>query len=112
MNNLILQKTNFSFFADKTDILIKNIFGELEAVKIKNGDIKIRLLPEISLQSNFLTNLKYKDKSSEHYFKLIKNYQYAKDVINLEASINNDLLINFDKTYKVKNYSFTSNGKI
>jgi hypothetical protein len=112
INNLTIQKTNFSFFADKTDILIKDIFGKLEAAKIKNGDIKIRLLPEISLESNFLTNLEYKDKSFEHYSNLIKNHQFAKDVINLEASINNNLLIDFDKTYKVKNYSFTSNGKI
>ena len=112
INNLTIQKTNFSFFADKTDILIKDIFGKLEAAKIKNGDIKIRLLPEISLESNFLTNLEYKDKSFEHYSNLIKNHQFAKDVISLEASINNNLLIDFDKTYKVKNYSFTSNGKI
>jgi hypothetical protein len=112
IDNLTLKKTNFSFFADKTDILIKNIFGELEAVKIENGDIKIRLLPEILLESNFLTNLEYKDKSFKRYSNLIKNYQYAKDVINLEANIDNNLLINFDNTYKVKNYSFTSNGKI
>ena len=112
INNLTFKKTNFTFFADQTNISIKNIFGELEAVKIKNGDIRIRLLPEISLQSNFLTNLEYKDKSFEHYSNLIKNYQYAKNIINLEASINNNLSINFDKTYKVKNYSFTSNGII
>jgi hypothetical protein len=112
IDNLTLKKTNFSFFADKTDILIKNIFGELEAVKIENGDIKIRLIPEILLESNFLTNIEYKDKSFKHYSSLIKSYQYAKDVINLKASINNNLLINFDNTYKVKNYSLTSNGKI
>ena len=112
INNLILQKTSFSFFADKTDVLIKNIFGELDAIKIKNGDLKLKLSPEISLKSNFLTNLKYKNKSFINYTSLIKNYRYIKDIVSLEANINNNLSINFDKTYKVKNYSFASNGKI
>ena len=33
INGFILTETNFSFFADKTDILIKNIFGSLEGIK-------------------------------------------------------------------------------
>ena len=53
IDNLILQKTNFTFFADKTDMLIKNIFGELDVIKIKNGDLKLKLSPEILLESNF-----------------------------------------------------------
>ena len=34
LDNLKLSKTNLSFFADKNDILIKNIFGNLEDIKI------------------------------------------------------------------------------
>ena len=112
VNNLILQKTNFTFFADKTDILIKNIFGELDKIKIKNGDLKLELSPEILLESNFLTHLKYQDKSLVKYLNFVKNYKFVKDITHLEAIVKNNLSINFDKTYKIKNYNFASNGNI
>ena len=112
IDNLILQKTNFTFFADKTDMLIKNIFGELDVIKIKNGDLKLKLSPEILLESNFSTHLKFRGKSNIKYLNFMKDYKFAKDITGLEAIINNNLSINFDKTYKIKNYNFESNGDV
>ena len=40
-------------FLDKTDVLIKNLSGKTEMLDITNGDIQIKLLPEVSLESNF-----------------------------------------------------------
>ena len=57
--NLILTNTNFDFFADKSDVLIKNIFGELSFLKIKDGDLKIKLSPEIEINSNFISDIKF-----------------------------------------------------
>ena len=110
-NNLNIEKTNFDFFADKTDILLKNIFSNTEPFKVLDGDLKIKLFPEISLKSNFKTNLKY-NKHFKKYINFIKNFSNAKDITNFEASLNNSLVVNFDKTYKVKNYNYKSNGKI
>ena len=42
LNNMNLKETRLSFFADKNDILIKNIFGSLEDIKISDGDIKLK----------------------------------------------------------------------
>ena len=53
INGFILTETNFSFFADKTDILIKNIFGSLEGIKISDGDVKLNLEKEINIISSF-----------------------------------------------------------
>ena len=39
MNDLIFTQTNLNFFADKNDILIKNVFGNLADIKISDGDI-------------------------------------------------------------------------
>ena len=36
INNLNLEKTKFNFFADKEDILIKNISGKISDIKIDN----------------------------------------------------------------------------
>lgn len=110
-SDINLKKANFNFFADKTDILIKNIFSEAGPFSIKEGDLKLKMSPEIMLESNFKTTVRYNDKFT-NYDNLIKNFNYIKDLKNLEANLNNSFFINFDKTYKVKKYNFKSNGMI
>jgi len=39
-SEIYFKEGRLNFFADKNDVLIKNIFGTLEGVKISNGDIK------------------------------------------------------------------------
>ena len=109
--NINLNKTHFSFFADKSDVLIKNIFGEIGPISIKDGDVQLKLLPEISLVSNFRSNIKINNKS-ENYASLVKNFKYAKDMNSLNADLNNTFLINFDKTFKVKKYNYKNNGRV
>ena len=110
--NFIFKKTNFNFFADKTDVLVTNIFSELDNIKIVNGDLKLTLSPDITLQSNFFTNIRYTDQSFSKYPKILKNFKYAEDILNLEADLNNNLSIYFDKTYKIKKYNYKNDGKI
>ena len=52
-NEINLNRTNLSFFADKNDILIKNIFGNFNEIKISDGDIKLNFDSGIKLSSNF-----------------------------------------------------------
>ena len=111
INDLNLNNTNFNFFGDQSDILIKNIFSEAGPIKIIDGDLKVKLLPEISLESNFKTNLKIDDKNLK-FKNLMKKINYFENIKNLEANINNTFFINFDKTYKVKKYDYRSRGKI
>ena len=107
-NNIILENTNFDFFADKSDILIKKIFSETGPFKILDGDIKLKLSPEISIESNFKSNLRY----NKNFKNLIKDLKYTKYIDNLEANLNNSFSINLDKTFKVKNYNYKSTGLI
>ena len=111
ISNIDLNKINFSFFADKTDVLIKDISGETGPIKIKEGDLKLKLSSDISIEANFISNIKYNNKIT-NYKNLIKNLQYAKNIVSLEANLNNSILINLDKTYKVKKYEYKNNGKI
>ena len=104
-------KINFNFFADKSDVLIKNFSGESGPIKIKDGDLKLKLSPEISLESSFRSNTKYNNKSSK-YKNLLKSFKYTQNIINLDVNLNNNFSINLDKTYKVKKYNYKSNGKI
>tara|TARA_B100001093_G_C26828253_1_gene1014991 strand:+ start:291 stop:2477 length:2187 start_codon:yes stop_codon:yes gene_type:complete len=111
INNLNLSKTNFTFFADKTDILIKNLSGEMGPIEIKEGDIKLKLSSDITLESSFKSNIKYNNKMTMHN-DLIKNIKYGKNILSLEADLDNRFSINFDKTYKLKKYDYKSTGKI
>ena len=111
IDNIDLEKTSFSFFADKTDVLIKNISSEAGPIKLKEGDIKLKLSPEIEIESNFKTNINYNNKLKK-YANFIKDLDFAKDITNLEADLNSSFFINLDNTYKVKKYNFKSKGII
>ena len=111
VNNIDLEKTSFSFFADKTDVLIKNIFGETGPINLEEGDLKLKLSPEIEIESSFKTSIRY-NKKFKKYSNLIKYLDFAKDITNLEADLNNSFSINLDKTYKIKKYNFKSRGLI
>ena len=112
LNNLNLEKIKFNFFADKTDALITNIYEEGDFIKIQDGDIKLKISSGILLESNFKSLLNYNNRSFQSYKHLVKNQNYAENLINLEANLDNSFFINFDKTYKVKKYNFKNTGKI
>ena len=109
--NIGLEKTNFTFFADKTDILIKNFFTEIGPLKIKEGDIKINLSPTIDVESNFKSNLSY-DVNSDNYKKTLEKINFIQYVFNFDSNLNNFFKLKLDKTYKVKNYEYKNNGII
>ena len=111
LDNLDLTKSSFNFFADKTDVLIKNFYGEADIVKIEEGDLQLSLAPEISIQTNFKTKLNYIEKSNK-YLDIFTELEYLKNLRNLSAELNNIFSIDFDNTYKVKKYSYKNNGKI
>ena len=105
-----IENTEFSFFADNTDILIKNIFGRTNLFKFMDGDLRISLTPEVTIESNFKTN--FKNFNNKKIIKLNKNLELVEGVVAFEADLNNTFFVNFDKTYKVKRYELKSNGKI
>ena len=112
LNNLYLEKVNLSFFTDKNDTLIKNIFGKLEDIKIDNGDIRINLENGIKLNSNFNTIVNLNEKLLFKYSKLFKNFDLLKNLKSIKADFNNNIFIDLDKTYKIRDYKYSISGKI
>ena len=53
--NSSLTNTSFAFFADKEDVLIKNINGDFDNSKITEGNLKIVLLDDIRIESKWET---------------------------------------------------------
>ena len=111
-DEIFLKDTSFEFFGDKSIILFKKINGEIDDISIKNGDIKLTISPEISIISNFNSNIKYQNSLENKYSKLFKKFKRLKELVEIEAVLKNNLKINFDKTYKIKDYNFSSRGEI
>ena len=111
IDGIEIDKTNFTFFADQTDILLKNILSKNEFFEIYDGDLKLSLSPEISLQTNFKTIVEVENKA-KNYFDIFTKIESLRDINYLKAELNNFITLNFDKTYKVKKYNYRSSGKV
>ena len=109
---IFLQDTRFEFFGDKSIILFKKINGEINGILVKDGDIKLTVSPEISIISNFNSDIKYQNSLKNGYSKLLKKFENFKEITEIEAVLKNNLKINFDKTYKIKDYNLSSRGEI
>ncbi len=109
--DLKLEDTKFSFFADKTDILIQNFFSQTQEIKIEDGDMKINLSPEIVIETNFKTIFNFNN-GLKKYSTFVTDINFINNITNVNGEQNNNLNLSFDKTYKLKNYSYRSNGKI
>ncbi len=109
--NMSLNKTEFRFFVDKTDVLLTNISGEFGPAKIKDGDLKLELSSEINLETNFNADLNYDDKILK-YENFLKDFALLKKFSNIKAELENSFLLRLDKTYKIEDYNLKSNGKI
>ena len=94
-------ETNFSI-----KVLSKNEFFE-----IYDGDLKLSLSPEISLQTNFKTVVEVENKAN-NYIDFFTKIESLRDINYLKADLNNFITLNFDKTYKVKKYNYRSSGKV
>lgn len=103
---------NLSFIADKKDILIKNIFGELEKIIISDGDLKLNLDNGIKLNSNFNSKIKYNEDLFLKYSKFLDKFELSKNIKIFEASLSNNISIDLDDTYKVEDYNYSISGKI
>ncbi len=104
-------ETNFSFFADNTDILIKKFHSKFGPLVIEDGDARIQVSPEILIETNFFSNIKINRNSIEELNFLNKFLNFS-SLENLTGRFSNSLFINLDKTLKIKDFNFKNRGKI
>jgi len=111
-SDLSLKNTSFNFFADSSDILIKNVKSKMDGILIKNGNLQIKRNKEISLKSDFTTEIKINKKNIINYLPFIKNIKFINQEINFNANLDNFLNITFDETFKVTDYAYKNKGRI
>ena len=113
-NELIFRDTSFNFFADSSDILIKNIASRTDILTISEGDLQVKKdrNKDVILKSNFKTRIKTNKKNIIYYLSLLKDNQFINSETYLNANLNHFLNISLDKTFKVTNYVYSNNGKV
>ena len=111
-SNLYLRKINLGFFADQNDILIKNIFGYLEDIKISEGDIKLNLENGVEISSNFNSKIDFNKDTFLKYTEIFEKFEFLKNLKSLKADLSNNISLNLDSTNKIKDYSYNISGKI
>lgn len=111
-NDLNLTNVSFNFFADSSDILIKNVSSKTEGVLIKNGNLSIKKNDEINIKSDFFTEIKIDKRNIVNYLPFFEKIKFVNEESNISANLDNFLDITFDKTFKVTNYVYTSKGKV
>ncbi len=112
IDNLYLKDTSLSFFADKNDILIKKIFGNIEDISVFDGDIRLNLENGINLKSNFNSKLNFNERNILKYSKFLNKYEFLKNIKTINANLNNSLSVDLDETYKVIDYNYILSGKV
>ncbi len=112
LDDLMISKTSFNFFADNEDVLIKNITSNIDDIKINDGDIRLNLKNGVKLNSNFISEINLTNNKKEKYNDILKNFNLFGKINLLDGNFNNNVFINFDKTYKLINYNYTFSGKI
>ena len=110
INKINLENLNFNFFADKSDVLLKEITGNILGTEIKDGDLRVNLSNIISVESNFLSKINFKKGDKIRYKEFLKNINLFKNIEIIKVDLNNNFSIKFDQTYKVKDFTFTSKG--
>ena len=112
INDFKFSRANLNFFADKNDILIQNIEGHLQEIRISNGDIKLNLENGLKLESNFNSKVDLSEKQFGKYDDFFEKYNSLVGLKSLKTELNNNIFIKFDNTYKVKDYNYSFSGKI
>ena len=65
--DLMMEDINFEFFADRSDILIKNIFSKSNGVTISEGNLQIQKDNLIKIKSDFFTNTEINNVNSKNF---------------------------------------------
>ncbi len=111
-DNLDLVNTSFNFFADSSDILIKNIKSKTEGILIKSGNLSIKKNNEIEIKSDFSTEINIDKKNIIYYLPFFEKTKLLNKEMSFNGNIDNFLDITFDKTFKIKSYVYKNSGKV
>ena len=87
VNDLYLKNMNLNFFADKNDILIKNIFGKIEDINISSGDIKLNFEKGLKLESSFESQINLNKNNLNKYEEILENFNFTNNINLIKGNL-------------------------
>ncbi len=112
-DKVYFKDVSFNFFADSSDILVNKLDGKLDGLSLKKGNIRIKSHEDyIDIQSSFDSEIIINNQNINSYLTVFGIEKNNEDKISINANLNNLLNIKFDKTFKVKDYSYKTKGKL
>ncbi len=111
-DDIFLRKTNFDFFFDKSDIIIKKINSNLTGLVIKDGVVRITGDDEINLKSELKTEININKENSQKYLPYVEDFKILNDDTIFIAKLDQNINISFDKTFKVIDSNYSVNGEV
>ncbi len=110
--DLYVKNTNFEFFADATDILIKNINSQLDGISLKEGHLHINRGSKTKIKSDFNSEININDTNLSKYSPFFNDINITTENLNLTADLKHFLDISFDETLKIIDYSYSNKGRV
>ncbi len=110
--DLKLKETNFNFFADSSDVLIKNINSSMDGVIIRDGNLQIIKNKKIIVKSDFNSKIELDNQNIGNYYKIFKNLNLQNRKTKINADVDNFVNLTFDETYKLINYEYKNKGNV
>ncbi len=107
-----INNTYFEFFSDKTDTIIKKISADVSGISISDGSLRVEKEKNINIKSDFVTKISINEKNANLYSNYLQNFKFLKENLVLNGTIKHNLIIDFDETFKLLEYSVKSKGKI
>ena len=88
IKKIFFKNTSFNFFADSTDILITNLEGATNGILITNGDLKIERNKNLTINSNFVTEINLNEDNRNIYLKYLGGINNISKNIKLRSTLN------------------------
>ena len=110
--DIFLKKTSFNFFADPSDILIKNIETSINGFSINKGNLQIKKDIVTKVKADFVSQISLNKININNYLEIFDNFKFINKYTELDAELTNYIDITFDKTFKVINYTYKNKGQI
>ena len=81
-------------------------------MKVSDGDIKLNFKNGVKIISNFNSEFNLDEKILKRLAKVFKKENLLNRIKFIDGSFNNNISIDLDNTYKLKNYNYSLSGKV
>ena len=108
-----IKNSNFLYFYENNQLLLKNLQGKINDVFVSNGELNLNYQETIDLKANFTSKLNLNEKNLENIFKKklkLKENNIGK--FNLKGNLQNSINISLNEKKTISNFTYEAEGNI